>query len=56
MAWSPPSLVLAALISGCGEAKTPWRVDEYTRIMTDLAKADQDAHETSEIEKQESGK
>ena len=46
MAWSPPSLVLlAALISGCGGSEDPMtKVDErYTRIMTDLAKADRDA-------------
>ena len=46
MAWSPPSLVLlAALISGCGGSEdTMAQVDErYTRIMTDLAKADRDA-------------
>ena len=46
MAWSRPSLVLlAALISGCGASEDPMaKVDErYTRIMTDLAKADRDA-------------
>ena len=46
MAWSRPSLVLlAALISGCGAGEDPMaKLDErYTRIMTDLAKADRDA-------------
>jgi len=46
MAWSHPSLVLlAALICGCGESEDPMaQVDErYTRVMTNLAKADRDA-------------
>ena len=46
MAWSRPSLVLlAALVTGCGATEDPMsKVDErYTRIMTNLAKADRDA-------------
>ena len=46
MPWSRPSLVLlAALIAGCGGDADPMvKVDQrYTRIMTDLAKADRDA-------------
>ena len=46
MAWSRPTLVLMfVLISGCGSDGDPMsKVDQrYTRIMTDLAKADRDA-------------
>ena len=46
MAWSRPSLVLLTVLTfGCGAGEDPMvKVDErYTRIMTDLAKADRDA-------------